>query len=181
MKASDITLATLIILGFIALFMVNYLSIGIANIKKNWPKYRCNPSVMPFAETFGHDANENFTYCIQNMQSDYMGYLTAPMKYSMGVMGTVANSLANSLQSVRAMFDYIRSQITGIVQSIFGVFLNILIEFQKMTIMIKDIFSKLFGILSTIMYMMSGTSMAIRSLWAGPTGKLVRAVGKIKF
>ena len=40
------------------------------DIKDNWPEYRCNPT-MPFASQFGVDPSENFTYCIQNMQTGY--------------------------------------------------------------------------------------------------------------
>ena len=47
--------------------MVNIVSVGIKNIEDNWPTYRCNPVVMPFAGMFGQNAVTNFTYCIQTM------------------------------------------------------------------------------------------------------------------
>ena len=62
MDSYDITLTITIILLFIFLFVFNIFTIGIKNIKNNWPKYRCNPSVMPFASMFGHDSSQNFTY-----------------------------------------------------------------------------------------------------------------------
>ena len=71
MKSSDITLSVFIFLVFIAMYFYNILAVGIKNVQDNWPEYRCNPMVMPFAGTFGHDAGQNFTYCIQTMQSDY--------------------------------------------------------------------------------------------------------------
>ena len=40
----------------------------LAEIKANWPLYRCNPMYMPLAD----NVESNFTYCIQNMQSDYI-------------------------------------------------------------------------------------------------------------
>ena len=81
MRSSDITLTIVIILIFVAMYFYNILAVGIKNIQDNWPEYRCNPSIMPFAGMFGHDAGSNFTFCIQNMQTDFMGYLLQPLTY----------------------------------------------------------------------------------------------------
>jgi hypothetical protein len=51
--------------------------IQVSNIKENWPLYRCNPIYMPLAD----DVNSNFIYCIQNMQTSYMGYLLQPLTF----------------------------------------------------------------------------------------------------
>ena len=67
-----------------------------------------------------------------------------------------------------------RTMISTVVQNIFGVFLNILIEFQRVTINIKDIFGKVVGILATLMYTISGSIMTMQSTWKGPPGQLVK-------
>ena len=180
MTAADLTQMTIIILIFVALYLINVIAIGMGNIKQDWPKYRCNPSVMPMAGFFGHDAVQNFTYCMQTMQSNYMGYLTQPLHYNMSVLGELGKSLETAINNVRAFFDYLRNMITDIIQNVFGVFLNLLIELQKVMIGIKDIFGKLVGILATLMYVLSGSLDTMNSAWRGPAGKLVRTVGKIK-
>lgn len=183
MKASDIGLSIFIFLVFIGLYMSNVLAIGVENVKKNWPKYRCNPMVMPFASYIGPDgtnASENFTYCIQNMQTNYMQYLLQPLNYNMNVIGSVASSLTDSINGIRKFFDYIRTQIMSIVQNIFATFLNIIIEFQRNIINIKDLFGKLVATLATFIYILTGSVMAMNSAWSGPPGKLVRSVSKIK-
>jgi hypothetical protein len=43
------------------------LSVGIKKIKKNWPEYRCNPTIMPFASLFGQDTMTNFAFCVENL------------------------------------------------------------------------------------------------------------------
>jgi hypothetical protein len=181
MNAADITLVTIILLIFIALYVINVFAIGIANIKKNWPKYRCNPSVMPFAGVFGHDSMQNFVYCMQTIQGNYMGHLTQPLEYNMSVLGNLGKMLNESINNIRAFFNYLRNMITEIIQSVFGVFLNILIEFQRVLIALKSMFGKLIGILGTLMYILSGSMDTMNSAWRGPAGKLVRTVGKIKF
>ena len=176
MKTSDITLTFIILIIFILLYVFNVLSIGIKKISDDWPEYRCNPTVMPFASVFGHDPISNFTYCIQNMQTSYMGYLMQPLQYNFSVLGNMGSSITTAVNDVRAFINNIRNFITDIVQSIFSVFLNILIEFQKLTINIKDLFGKLIGIMATLMYTLSGSIMTMQSAWAGPPGQLARAL-----
>ena len=176
MKTSDITLSIFIILIFIVLYVFNVLSVGIQKIKDDWPQYRCNPIVMPFASVFGYDPMSNFSFCIQNMMSSYMGYLMQPIKYSFSVLGNISKDINDALTGVRAFFNNIRNYITNIIQTVFGVFLNILIEFQRVTINIKDIFAKLIGILATLMYVLEGTVDTMESGWNGPPGQLVRAL-----
>ena len=176
MKSSDITLSLFIVAVFILLFMVNVVSVGIKNIEDNWPTYRCNPVVMPFAGMFGQDAVTNFTYCIQTMQTNYMGYLMQPLNYNLDVISNLGAGITQALNDVRAFFNTLRDMVTNLVQSIFGVFLNILIEFQRLTLNIKDLFSKMMGILATLLYTLSGSIMTMESTWAGPPGQLVRAL-----
>lgn len=183
MRTSDILLSTFIFIVFIALYMSTVLAIGIENIKQNWPKYRCNPIVMPFASMVGPSGvtpSENFIYCVQNMQTNYMEYLLQPVNYSLNSMGSVAFSLTESINSVRKFLDYLRTEVTGIIEKVFGVFLNIIIEFQRNVINIKDLFGKLVGILAAFIYLLNGSVMSMQSMWAGPPGQLVRKMGKIK-
>jgi hypothetical protein len=176
MKTSDITLTVLILLIFIALYVFNVLSVGIKQITEDWPNYRCNPTIMPFASIFGHDPISNFTYCIQNMQTNYMGYLMQPLTYNFSVLGGMGADITKAINDVRAFINNIRNFITDIIQKIFGVFLNILIEFQRLTINIKDLFAKLIGIMSALMFTISGSIMTMKSAWAGPPGQLARAL-----
>ena len=176
MKTSDLTISIFIILIFIVLYVFNVLTVGINKVKEDWPLYRCNPAVMPFASYFGQNASENFTYCIQSMQGNYMSYLMQPVQYSLDLMGNIGSNLTKSLNDVRAFIDSIRTKITSIVIGIFSVFLNILIEFQRITINIKDLFNKLIGIMATMMYTLDGSIMTMNATWSGPPGQLVRAL-----
>ena len=180
MKSSDITLSVFIVLVFIAMYFYNILAVGIKNVQDNWPEYRCNPMVMPFAGTFGHDAGQNFTYCIQTMQSDYMGVLLQPINYAMSVTNSATGGIMNSVQSVREFINQLRNSITSIVGSIFGVFLNILIQFQFIIVKIKDTMSKIIGIMATMMYILQGSVMTMQSSWNGPPGDMVRFMGKLQ-
>jgi hypothetical protein len=174
--SGDIGKTILIFIIFILLYASNIWYVGIKQIKDDWPTYRCNPAYMPFASMFGHDTGENFTYCMQNMQSNYMETLLQPLNYNMGVQADMGTNLSGGLNGVRAFFDKMRNYTTSIVGNIFGVFLNLLIEVQRIIINIKDLFGKLVGIMTTLMYTLEGAMMTMESTWAGPPGQLTRAL-----
>ena len=146
----------------------------VSEIKANWPLYRCNPMYMPLADNM----EENFTYCIQSMQSGFMGHLLEPLTFITNTIGSMMGGFMNDIQSIRGMFNKIRTQFSNIIQSIFGVFLNLIIEFQKITISIKDLIGKTIGIMASLMYVMDGSIKTMNSTWNGPPGQMVKALGK---
>ena len=176
MKTSDFSKTIFIIIVFILLYVFNILTVGINKVKENWTLYRCNPAVMPFAAVFGEDTSTNFTYCIQSMQENYMSYLMQPLMYNLNVVGDVGANITSSINDVRGFFDRIRTFMTDIVGGVFSVFLNILIEFQRLTINIKDLFNKLIGIMVTLMFTLDGSIKTMNSVWSGPPGEITRAL-----
>ena len=180
MRSSDITLTIFIILIFVGMYFYNILAVGIKNIQDNWPEYRSNPSIMPFAGTFGHDVMDNFTYCIQNMQGDFMGYLLQPLNYLTSVIGSVSVDLTAAIQDIRSFTNVFRNFISSIVQSIFGVFLNILTQFQFILIKMKDMLAKIVGIMASMMFILQGSVMTMNATWNGPPGQMVRLMSKMK-
>ena len=146
----------------------------ITQIKANWPLYRCNPMYMFLAD----DLEENFTYCVQNMQTSFMGYLLQPLTFITSSLTTMLGGFMGDIQNIRAMFNKIRKFFSSIIESVFGVFLNLIIEFQRITIGIKDLIGKTIGIMVSLMYVMDGSIKTMNSTWNGPPGQLVRALGK---
>ena len=63
--SSSIMLIILIILVAVGIiFGIDTIS-NLDNIKEDWPKHRCSPSIMPFASVFGHNTKENFDFCMK--------------------------------------------------------------------------------------------------------------------
>jgi len=110
------------------------------------------------------------------MQSNYMDYLLEPVNYNINVVGNLGGSLNKSINSARAFISNLRGMITSIVQGIFGIFLNILIEIQRMLITLKDMAAKQVAVLTTVMYMVDGSTKTMQSVWNGAPGQLVRAL-----
>jgi hypothetical protein len=161
-------------IGFTLYTVATYYLSSLKDIKDNWPLYRCNPMYMPLSDNM----SEDFTYCIQNITTSFMGYLLQPLTFITSTLATLGGDFSNQINSIREMFNKIRTFVSSIIQSIFGVFLNIIIEFQKIIMGLKDLIGKTIGILVTLMYVLDGSIKTMNSAWKGPTGQLVRALGK---
>lgn len=160
-------------LGFLAQITVMMYFKSVLEIRENWPLYRCNPPYWVFSENI----SEDFTYCVQNTQMNMMGYLLQPLNYMVSSLTSIGGQFAESINNIRKMFSSIRGFVSDIIQNVFGVFLNLIVEFQKIIISIKDMVGKMIGIVVTIMYVLDGSIKTMNSAWSGPPGQLVKAIG----
>lgn len=171
---SDLTLSFFILLLFFVLYGIDYLAIGMKKLKEDWPKYRCNPIVMPFAGTLGYDTNANFVSCIGDIQKDLMGFFLEPVHYVLSLTGDLGINLLGGLQNLRSMFSNIRTFLSNMITGIFSVFTNIIIQIQKFVTNLKDLMSKQVAVVMTLMYMTLGASMTGSSIMGGPIGDTLR-------
>lgn len=176
MKTSDLTLSVIVIVIYMLLFVFNLLVVGMQRIKDNWPVYRCQPLVMPFASLFGHNTSQNFTFCIANMQKNFMGPLLQPLNFNVSLLGDITSGLTSNLNSNRSFMGDFRTSVSDTFMNMFNVVFNITIEIQKTVINVKDMMAKLVGIMSTTMFVLSGSIMTMESAWDGPPGQLVKAL-----
>jgi hypothetical protein len=175
-KMSTYAQAVLIILYYVGLDLALAMVIMIKNVKANWPLYKCSTNYMMFASFFGYDTETNFQQCIQTMQSGYMEILMEPVNYLMSTTNYIIGGLSSALNDVRDFINNFRNNLTSSIQNIFGVFLNMLTQIQVMVIKMKDTMSKTVGIMTTLMYTMDTSVQTMESTWAGPIGKVVRAI-----
>jgi len=162
-------------LGFIAYLIAIYYLSSIAEIKKNWSLYRCNPMYMPLSD----DIQKDFTYCVQNMQTNYMGHLLQPITYNLSTITNNVGGLSEEVNNIRGMFNKTRNFVGDIFQNIFGVFFNLIVEFQRLTVSTRDLMGKTIGIMATFIYVLDGSVKTMNSAWNGPPGKTVRSLGAV--
>jgi hypothetical protein len=160
-------------LGFLSQITVMMYFRSVLEIRKNWPIYRCNPPYWFFSENI----SEDFTYCVQNTQMNMMGFLLQPLNFMVQSLTSIGGQFGDSIDNIRRVFSSIRGFVSEIIENVFGVFLNLIIEFQKIIISIRDMVGKMIGIVVTIMYVLDGSIKTMNSAWAGPSGQLVRAIG----
>ena len=160
-------------IGFACYIIIIYYFISIKEIKDNWPTYRCNPLYMPLSD----DISKDFTYCVQNMQTNYMGNILQPINYNTTSLTNLAENFTEEINSIRKMFSQTRTFMGDIVENVFGVLLNMTIEYQKIFISLKDVMGKTIGIMTTLLFVLDGSFKSIQSLWNGPNGEIIKSVG----
>jgi hypothetical protein len=176
MKSSDLLLSVLIIGIFLVLISGNLVAAKMDGIKKNWNKYKCSPIFMPLAGYFGHDPVQNFTFCMSNLQTLHFGKLLQPIEYVMNVLSYSLGNAFKFINSIREKMGDFVMMIQNIVQTIFGVFVNMLIQFQNIMIKLKDTFVKTMGIAFTTMHLVETGMNTGKSIWNGPIGDSLRFV-----
>jgi len=159
-------------IGFISQVLVIYYFNALNDIKANWAQNRCNPIYLPLSDNIEQD----FTYCIQSMQKNYMGFLLEPIHYLLSGISNLGGDLGESLNNARNMLGNLRSQITSVFQNLFGVFMNLIVEFQKITLSIKDLIGKIIGTMVALMYILEGSVDTANASWNGPPGQMIRGL-----
>jgi hypothetical protein len=180
MKLSEWILALVIIAIFLILQSLGSMTAKFKEIKDRWPEHRCSPSIMPFAGYFGHDPVQNFNECIQDMQTNYMSYILAPVNYAISGLTSVAGSFGDALNSARLKMASMTSSIMSIVEDIMRAFLGMFNSFAIIIDKIKDTLAKMVGIMMAMVYLMIGNMLTLTSIWKGPPGQTMRAVAKFR-
>ena len=164
MKFGDFTKAVLIVLIFGLLFFSTILTSGLQKIKDDWPQYRCVPTYMPLAGYLGHNTMTNFSYCVGNIQKDMMGFFLEPITYVLGNVGTIVNGVLENIQFIREFFDKFKNMIGSVLGDVYGMIVNVLIQFQKLIIKTKDTMMKLIGTMVTFIYLIQSAMKTGQSI-----------------
>ena len=175
----DFYLSLFIIFVFLIITFWGVILFHFHLIRKIWPTIKCNPLVMPFASVFGKDPLDNFTDCVQNIQEQSMDSILSPLNMNINTLGGISNSLVLSNLNVRKSFEFLRGSSSQLIGSSFSIFSNIIIEFQKMGLNIKDTVGKLGGSMIVLMHALKGSMMGMKSIWKGPPGDMLRGLGGI--
>jgi len=86
-------------------------SVDTKEISENWPKYRCSPSIMPFAGLYGHDTNENFQFCMKNMFQVQATSILVPFT---SILATFIGTLSTLIQNANSMRVQLATLVGGV-------------------------------------------------------------------
>ncbi len=147
-------------------------AINFQPIAEDWVNQRCNPKYMPFAGWITHPDGvtaaeytaQNFAYCTQNVLSSITGTAVAPLTHTTNVLQNMAANIQQSLQSIRAMFDKVRSSLQSVSEEIMGRVLNTTIPLQQMILSVRDIIGKIQGTMTAGLFTALGSYYSLKSL-----------------
>lgn len=176
MDSSDILKSLIIFIIFLSINVLIMLSIGLNHITDNWPLYKCNPVVMPFAKMFNHDPIQNFESCIKNIQNMHMGSLLDPVYFMMQTVSEIGDEIVQAVMGFSGILNLFKLNLGNIATMAIDAVINILIELQSILIKFKDMINKLVGIFVTIVYLIGGTQTTATTIWNGLPGWMLRAI-----
>ena len=169
---TDLLLAVLII--FVYLCAYAYLKVRTNSnfIRENWPMYRCNPSYMPFAGMVMQPTDmsksdytqTNFEYCLQNTMNGVAKSFMEPLYYTQSLAGNILSGIANALNNVRELINYIRNAISTVIAEIMGRTLNVMQPIMLIIIKIRDVIGKMQGLVTSQLYTFYGVYLMLLSM-----------------
>jgi hypothetical protein len=176
--------AILIVVVFIILGGRIIASTGTQTISDNWPTYRCNPSVIPFAAQLAPDGldittEDNFSYCVQNTMSSFSSVLTQPLDYLTSQSGNVLDGIMGGMSG---MMDYITSfsdLFGGGGASLFSSLTDIIMYVTILITKLGDAQAKMSGIMVGLLNTLSTANYTILSIWNGTIGEIIKDMGKV--
>jgi hypothetical protein len=157
---TDILLTVLIIFAYLCAYAYLKVRANSNFIRKNWSTYRCNPSYMPFAGMVMQPTNMsksdyaqmNFEYCFQDVMNGVATSFIEPLYYTQSVAGSILHGIANALNSVRELINYIRNAISSVIADIMGRTLNVMQPIMHIIIKVRDVIGKMQGLVTTKLY-----------------------------
>ena len=174
--------STVIILVFVVLVGNITASIGIKNVQDNWPMYRCNPLVMPFASTLSPTpttASDNFSVCVQDMMMSFGPALTQPLSYVQSMTLGLLGSLTESSEKSTAQSSKFSFSVSSMFGGIYNVVIGIVAQFNLIIMKMMDAQGKMMGGMVTLMHVMTAVQYTFASMWDGIPGSMIRAFDKL--
>jgi hypothetical protein len=179
----DMLLIIFVTFWTILLMYIPYIFGFRQKILDDWDTYKCNPIVLPISgwinkkedQTETEATSINFQYCTQNIMDSYMGFLLEPLNFITYGLTELGGEMVGNIQSIRGVFDQLRTFLTDIFGGIMALFYNIIIEFLKIFISIRDLIGKIVGVVLSIAYIIDGFTLTGTSAMNGTIGDIVKA------
>ncbi len=137
---------------------------------------------MPFAGYVSPDGSttqDNFSYCIQSIISNFAPTITQPFSYLQSMTADMMDSINTSTQSSTEQTSWLKGNVSGIIGNLYAVFLNVIIEFNIIVIKLIDTQGKISGIMATVLYIMTAVQYTFESMWNGVPGVMIKTIGKL--
>jgi hypothetical protein len=141
-------------------------------IKQDWVNQRCKPQVMLFAGYINKPPNvsaieytkQNFDFCLQNNITNITGSYLEPLQFIANTLKLTSTIVGASINSAKLMIKKMYDLFNEIIKQIIKLLVNVLLPIQKIFIAFKDTFSKLAGVILTLVYSFIGSYYLIQSI-----------------
>jgi hypothetical protein len=137
---------------------------GFAEIKSNWPKYRCKPQYIAAAPLFGHNLAENFDFCVKNVMDKEASGALSPIYKTLATFIGIISTLLQSTNSLRLQLATLVGGIVKIVQQFTDRFSQFQFALRSSAIRMKSIMYRTYGTMMSMIYMGLSGVVAVQNL-----------------
>lgn len=171
--AGDIWLTIIVCLIVFVIVSYYHVQNSIQPILDDWSNQRCNPAVIPFAgminaptgESALQFTGENFEQCTQNVLGEITQYRFMPIYYLLNAITSMFSELSDAMDSMRSMFNNMRSSVSDQGNDLFSRSLNITLPILQIFRKLGSIIGKVQGTLVSGMYTLYAGYITTESLF----------------
>jgi len=171
-----------VILFMILMYPIPYIwaSLKIQDIKSKWNSIKCNPNSLIYYPIASNDISGDINSCVQNVMFNSMDEFLKPLTGMFSGLTQFGTNITSQLQGVRDIIYTIRNKIMQITELCFSYIMKVMLIFYRFQIQLRNILSRLVGIILSMVYIMQGGVYLGGSIWNGPPGQIIRAIGSRK-
>jgi hypothetical protein len=147
-------------------------------INANWPKYRCQAHVLPFAGWLvgppGVSGVENFLECgLLIFKNSFLRFMTPVYIFLENLLNVILD-LMKSVENIRKMFSYLRNSIETFLLDIGNMLYGYGKKLSYLFNRLIQTFSLVFKTFYYLLYALAYGIYALSSVWNGPIGGTAR-------
>lgn len=167
MVTNAVILATLVGITY---FIVDA---NMIHIKQTWRTQRCKPLIMPLAGIINAPQNmdkseytsQNFNFCISEMFKAVFDNVVSIFYYMVATVSNIFKKSLEAVHQIRLFFNKLKEQFLKFVIQTVQSIVNFIIPFINILVKLKDMMRKMEGVFLSIIYMLGGAYMALKSLF----------------
>jgi len=178
MGLSDTGKAFLILIIFSLIQLSITLSIGLAHLKNNWNKYRCNPLVIPLAGLVNEDPIYTFKECTKEIQWDFMKTILKPIYDSFSYFLESGNLFVGILEQLKTGLVAQHGSTLNMMSDLGARFNILLIELSRAFITVSDLFGKVSSAITIIYYLVVTSARLGEALNNDLPGTVMKALSR---
>ena len=125
-------------------------------IRKNFPRYRCNPLFIPFASNFGYDTKDNFNFCLSTIFDSKAAEIFAPIYQLLAGFVNLTKLIVDVALGIRKLFSNFLLGVNGFVQNVRDRIQQLLFSIRMSFMRMQHLMSRVYGTMYAVIWM--GTS-----------------------
>ena len=139
-------------LAFAAIIFVLVAMNSYKIIRANWPFYRCQPEITPFASFYGHNLKETMNFCVGELVKEHAPGVINPIYAAVEEIMGVVDGVYEEAESIESGVVGLLSGFEAFVVNFMNSMRLVGTQIRMSAVRIKDIFGRLYGSFFSIVF-----------------------------